>query len=58
MHCRWGDLEFPLPFGRTMTAAEERIHEMDEKVSGWEVVASRTVSLSKRHCRLRPSGNT
>lgn len=30
--CRWGDIEFPLPFGRTMTPAEERIHGMDEKV--------------------------
>lgn len=28
---KWGDIEFPLPFGRTMTPAEERIHRMDEK---------------------------
>ncbi|CAI5467205.1 unnamed protein product [Closterium sp. Yama58-4] len=28
---KWGDVEFPLPFGRTMTPSEERIHEMDEK---------------------------
>ncbi len=28
---RWGDLEFPLPFGRTMTAAEEYVHELDSK---------------------------
>lgn len=30
---RWGNVEFPLPFGRTMSAAEEKIHRMDEKVS-------------------------
>eukprot|EP00246_Nothoceros_aenigmaticus_P009942 TRINITY_DN2606_c0_g1_i1.p1 TRINITY_DN2606_c0_g1~~TRINITY_DN2606_c0_g1_i1.p1 ORF type:complete len:436 (-),score=75.66 TRINITY_DN2606_c0_g1_i1:127-1434(-) len=28
---KWGNVEFPLPFGRTMTAAEEKIHRMDEK---------------------------
>ena len=28
---KWGDLEFPLPFGRTMSAAEERVHAMDGK---------------------------
>src|SRR4051812_28968372 len=27
---KWGDLHFPLPFGRTLTAAEESIHRMDE----------------------------
>lgn len=26
---KWGDLEFPLPFGRTMTSAEEHVHELD-----------------------------
>ena len=26
---KWGDLEFPLPFGRTMTSAEEYVHELD-----------------------------
>ena len=26
---KWGDVEFPLPFGRTMTSAEEHIHELD-----------------------------
>ena len=28
---KWGDLEFPLPFGRTMTSAEEHVHKMDGK---------------------------
>ena len=29
---KWGaDLEFPLPFGRSMTSAEEYIHSLDEK---------------------------
>ena len=28
---KWGELEFPLPFGRSMTSAEEYVHEMDEK---------------------------
>lgn len=28
---KWGeDPEFPLPFGRTLTAAEEYIHTLDE----------------------------
>ncbi|KAL3152236.1 ATP-citrate synthase alpha chain protein 2 [Trebouxia sp. C0010 RCD-2024] len=26
---KWGDLEFPLPFGRTMTSAEEHVHMLD-----------------------------
>ena len=26
---KWGDVEFPLPFGRTMSAAEEYVHELD-----------------------------
>jgi len=26
---KWGGLEFPLPFGRTMTAAEEYVHSLD-----------------------------
>ena len=26
---KWGDLEFPLPFGRTMTSAEEHVHDLD-----------------------------
>ena len=28
---KWGDLEFPLPFGRTMTAAEEYVAGLDGK---------------------------
>ena len=28
---RWGDLEFPLPFGRSMTSAEEHVHDLDAK---------------------------
>lgn len=28
---RWGDLEFPLPFGRSMTSAEEYVHDLDGK---------------------------
>ncbi len=30
---RWGSVEFPLPFGRTMSPAENLIHRMDEKVT-------------------------
>lgn len=26
---KWGSLEFPLPFGRSMTAAEEYVHTLD-----------------------------
>ena len=29
--CRWGELEFPLPFGRSMTSAEEYVHSLDGK---------------------------
>lgn len=28
---KWGDVEFPLPFGRTLTSAEELVHAMDEQ---------------------------
>ncbi|BBN12576.1 ATP citrate (pro-S)-lyase [Marchantia polymorpha subsp. ruderalis] len=28
---KWADVEFPLPFGRTMSPAEEKIHKLDEK---------------------------
>ena len=28
---KWGALEFPLPFGRSMTAAEEYVHSLDGK---------------------------
>ncbi|CAI0434688.1 unnamed protein product, partial [Linum tenue] len=30
---RWGDIEFPLPFGRVMSATESFIHTLDEKTS-------------------------
>lgn len=26
---KWGGLEFPLPFGRSMTTAEEYVHTLD-----------------------------
>lgn len=29
--CRWGELMFPQPFGRTMSQAEQTVHEADEK---------------------------
>lgn len=28
---KWGEVEFPLPFGRQMSAAEEKIHGLDEQ---------------------------
>ncbi|CAK8537059.1 unnamed protein product [Lathyrus sativus] len=31
--CRWGNIEFPLPFGRVMSATESFIHGLDEKTS-------------------------
>ena len=31
--CRWGNIEFPLPFGRVMSPTEKFIHSLDEKVS-------------------------
>jgi hypothetical protein len=31
--CRWGNIEFPLPFGRVMSATESFIHGLDEKVN-------------------------
>eukprot|EP01018_Ginkgo_biloba_P009424 Gb_37680 [translate_table: standard] len=30
---KWGNIEFPLPFGRVMSTAESAIHGMDEKTS-------------------------
>ncbi|KAL4373509.1 hypothetical protein AHAS_Ahas05G0088900 [Arachis hypogaea] len=30
---KWGDIEFPLPFGRVMSATEAFIHGLDEKTS-------------------------
>ncbi|KAL2662306.1 hypothetical protein AAZV13_02G033000 [Glycine max] len=30
---KWGDIEFPLPFGRVMSATESFIHGLDEKTS-------------------------
>ncbi|CAL9072495.1 unnamed protein product [Musa textilis] len=33
MFCRWGNIEFPLPFGRVLSPAESFIHELDEKTS-------------------------
>lgn len=30
--CRWGNLEFPMPFGRVMSPTESFIHGLDEKV--------------------------
>lgn len=29
---RWGDVEFPLPFGRVLSPTESFIHSLDEKV--------------------------
>ncbi|PKA59589.1 ATP-citrate synthase alpha chain protein 2 [Apostasia shenzhenica] len=30
---KWGDIEFPMPFGRVMSTAESSIHVLDEKTS-------------------------
>ncbi|KAJ4768077.1 ATP-citrate synthase [Rhynchospora pubera] len=30
---KWGDIEFPLPFGRVLGATEDFIHKLDEKTS-------------------------
>ncbi|XP_028116254.1 ATP-citrate synthase alpha chain protein 1-like [Camellia sinensis] len=30
---KWGDIEFPLPFGRVLSPTESFIHSLDEKVS-------------------------
>ena len=30
---RWGNIEFPLPFGRVMSSTEAFIHGLDEKVN-------------------------
>ncbi|KAL9423884.1 hypothetical protein AB3S75_035889 [Citrus x aurantiifolia] len=30
---KWGNIEFPLPFGRAMSATESFIHDLDEKTS-------------------------
>ena len=31
LRLRWGDLEFPMPFGRSMTSAEEYVADLDSK---------------------------
>ncbi|XP_020206771.1 ATP-citrate synthase alpha chain protein 2 isoform X2 [Cajanus cajan] len=31
--CRWGNIEFPMPFGRVMSTTESFIHGLDEKTS-------------------------
>ena len=41
--CRWGNIEFPMPFGRVMKPTEGFIHGLDEKVllidaSGFETL--------------------
>ena len=53
---KWGALQFPLPFGRTMTSAEERIHSMDEATGenhrlGWP---RRCLRLACEACALDP----
>ncbi|ONK70678.1 uncharacterized protein A4U43_C04F390 [Asparagus officinalis] len=30
---KWGDIEFPMPFGRVMSASENFVHGLDEKTS-------------------------
>jgi ATP citrate (pro-S)-lyase len=34
---KWGNIEFPLPFGRVLSPSESFIHELDEKVYSWEI---------------------
>lgn len=36
---KWGDLEFPLPFGRTMTSAEEHVHELDSNTGDQYIIS-------------------
>jgi len=36
---RWGNIEFPLPFGRVMSSTEAFIHGLDEKVN--KIITSR-----------------
>ena len=65
---RWGDLEFPLPFGRSMTSAEEHVHELDGKTGAslklsilnpkgriWTMVAGGGASVI--YAGMRPSGH-
>ena len=35
---RWGNIEFPLPFGRVMSSTEAFIHGLDEKVNIWTLL--------------------
>lgn len=42
---KWGDVEFPLPFGRTMTAQEEYVHSLDEATGRWCVCLGVCVCL-------------
>lgn len=36
--CRWGNIEFPLPFGRVMSTTEAFVHGLDEKVKRYTFV--------------------
>ena len=33
---KWGAVEFPLPFGRSMTAAEEYVHGLDDNTGKFQ----------------------
>eukprot|EP00897_Mesotaenium_endlicherianum_P009063 jgi/Mesen1/8185/ME000044S07451 len=51
---KWGNLEFPQPFGRLMSPAESRIHAMDEKAL-LEVLGARARG-AVLVCKWGPSG--
>ena len=42
---KWGPVEFPLPFGRTLTAAEEYVHGLDDNTGIASVLFFRKSSM-------------
>lgn len=51
--CRWGNLEFPLPFGRVMSATESFIHGLDEKVNLDGILLINRVNRKKKKKKLQ-----
>ena len=48
---KWGDLDFPVPFGRPMTAEEEYIRELDARLGFPQAFRSQSFGQSLDHGR-------
>ncbi|KAG6408620.1 hypothetical protein SASPL_131638 [Salvia splendens] len=52
---KWGNIEFPLPFGRVLSPTESFIHSLDEKVNATTYCVPKT-SASLKFTVLNPKG--